>query len=169
MRAQGLFLFVFACFNCLLPLTQAVPFPFWNAFLKCLQSVQKVPYVPQQKWQGLKRCSKQTCHHWMSAVRSHKHLTQTGRMEKVSESQETNWEERPAWFWGTKKPRWKGWKKNLFILQTQESRGGRTDTLLACWTLSLSVCMHACVEKAVLSSTLSLALTKILLVYENSK
>lgn len=34
-----------ACFKCVLPLTQAVPFPFWNAFLMRLQGVQKVPHV----------------------------------------------------------------------------------------------------------------------------
>lgn len=69
-------------------------------------------------------------------------MTETGGMENVSESQEANWEEMSGWFWGTKKLRWKGWKKkwNLFILHSQESRGGRTNTLLACWTLSLYAC-----------------------------
>lgn len=71
-------------------------------------------------------------------------MTETGGMENVSESQEANWEEMSGWFWGTKKLRWKGWKKkrNPFILHSQESRGGRTDTLLACWTLSLYACKH---------------------------
>lgn len=75
-------------------------------------------------------------------------MTETGRIKKVSESQEANWDEMPGWFWGTKRPGWKGWK-NPRSFHPSEPREQRRQNwyLLACCTLPfcLEVCVSLCV------------------------
>lgn len=137
---------VFACSKCILALKQAFSLP-----------------------QGLKRCYKDTCLDWMSAVLSHKHRwLEQEEWKKVSESREGNWDEMPGWFGGTKRLGWKGWK-NPRSFHPSEPREQRRQNwyLLACCNLSFSLCLEVCmcVEHSTQLNSLH-ASTKIPLVYD---
>lgn len=147
-------------FKCLLPPTQAVPFLFWSVY-----SVHKVPYVPQQKGQGFKDVPSRLVTTECQLSGPTTPVTETGGMENVSESHEANWEEMFGWFWGTKKLRWKGWKKKKSFYPSQPRKQRRQNRYFISLLNSLPLCMQACVEKA---AQLSPNLNQTLPVHENS-
>lgn len=127
--------------------------PFWCVywvFRKCLR------YVPQQKWQGfIKMLHADLSPLKVSCQVSQTLKTKTGRMEKVSESQEANWEEMPIWFWfRDKEAEMKGLQeknpKSFHPSEPREQKRQNWYFISLLNSLFLRACMR--VEKALLCS-----------------
>lgn len=95
----------------------------------------------------------QTCHHWKSAVRSHKHWRL--KLGEWRKSQEANWEEMPIWFWFTnKEAEMKGLQeknpKSFHPSEPREQKRQNWYFISLLNSLFLRACMR--VEKALLCS-----------------